>query len=218
MENKIGGFIQQSRKAKGLTQKDLGDQIGVSDKTISKWENGNSIPDTTILTALCHSLDVTVNELLSGETLAPETYSQKAEENIMQLLQEQEKNKKSTLLTYIIGLLLLAASFGAGIFSNAWEPDILSYWDVPSLFLFLCMCFALTLLSGKHGKKERISFLRKIVIPVGALCTTYELIHFLHSLTEPAQCGPIAALCMLSLSYACIAYLILFIWEQHLKG
>ena len=52
-QNKIGEFIQQSRKAKGLTQKDLGDQIGVSDKTISKWENGNSVPDTSILNELC---------------------------------------------------------------------------------------------------------------------------------------------------------------------
>ena len=48
-QNNIGEFIQQSRKARGFTQKDLGDRIGVSDKTISKWENGNSIPDTSIL-------------------------------------------------------------------------------------------------------------------------------------------------------------------------
>ena len=52
-QNNIGEFIQQSRKAKGLTQKDLGDRIGVSDKTISKWENGNSVPDTSILNELC---------------------------------------------------------------------------------------------------------------------------------------------------------------------
>lgn len=64
-QNKIGEFIQQSRKAKGLTQKDLGDRIGVSDKTISKWENGNSVPDTSILNELCASLDINVNELFS---------------------------------------------------------------------------------------------------------------------------------------------------------
>ena len=61
-QNKIGEFIQQSRKAKGLTQKDLGDQIGVSDKTISKWENGNSVPDTSILNELCASLDINVKD------------------------------------------------------------------------------------------------------------------------------------------------------------
>ena len=82
-QNNIGEFIQQSRKAKGFTQKDLGDRIGVSDKTISKWENGNSIPDTSILNELCATLDINVNELLSGEKLTPEIYSMKAEENMM---------------------------------------------------------------------------------------------------------------------------------------
>ena len=71
-QNNIGEFIQQSRKARGFTQKDLGDRIGVSDKTISKWENGNSIPDTSILNELCATLDINVNELLSGEKLTPE--------------------------------------------------------------------------------------------------------------------------------------------------
>ena len=74
-DNKIGSFIQLSRKEKGLTQKDLAEQIGVSDKTISKWENGNSVPDTAILNSLCEALDISVNELLSGEKLPVENYS-----------------------------------------------------------------------------------------------------------------------------------------------
>ena len=68
-QNNIGEFIQQSRKARGFTQKDLGDRIGVSDKTISKWENGNSIPDTSILNELCATLDINVNELLNTGNL-----------------------------------------------------------------------------------------------------------------------------------------------------
>ena len=90
-QNNIGEFIQQSRKARGFTQKDLGDRIGVSDKTISKWENGNSIPDTSILNELCATLDINVNELLSGEKLTPEIYSMKAEENMMNLLEDNQK-------------------------------------------------------------------------------------------------------------------------------
>ena len=81
-QNNIGEFIQQSRKARGFTQKDLGDRIGVSDKTISKWENGNSIPDTSILNELCATLDINVNELLSGEKLTPEIYSYRTVCNI----------------------------------------------------------------------------------------------------------------------------------------
>ena len=91
-DNKIGSFIQLSRKEKGLTQKDLAEQIGVSDKTISKWENGNSVPDTAILNSLCEALDISVNELLSGEKLPVENYSMKAEENMMNLLKQNEDN------------------------------------------------------------------------------------------------------------------------------
>jgi len=61
-QNQIGNFIQQLRKEKGLTQKELGNAVGVSDKTISKWENSNSIPDTSMLPALCEALDISVNE------------------------------------------------------------------------------------------------------------------------------------------------------------
>ena len=93
--NSIGEFIQILRKEKGLTQKELAEIIGLSDKTISKWENGNSLPDTSMLLPLCKALDVSVNELLSCERIPPEDYSMKAEENIMALLQENQNNKKS---------------------------------------------------------------------------------------------------------------------------
>lgn len=106
-QNNIGEFIQQSRKAKGFTQKDLGDRIGVSDKTISKWENGNSIPDTSILNELCATLDINVNELLSGEKLTPEIYSMKAEENMMNLLEDNQKQQCFTLFPCAVGIVLL---------------------------------------------------------------------------------------------------------------
>ena len=106
-QNNIGEFIQQSRKAKGFTQKDLGDRIGVSDKTISKWENGNSIPDTSILNELCATLDINVNELLSGEKLTPEIYSMKAEENMINLLEDNQKQQCFTLFPCAVGIVLL---------------------------------------------------------------------------------------------------------------
>ena len=90
-QNRIGEFIQRSRKEKGWTQKELAEQIGVSDKTISKWENGNSVPDTGILASLCEVLEISVNELISGEKLPSEDYTKKAEENIMNLLQENQE-------------------------------------------------------------------------------------------------------------------------------
>ena len=72
---KVGEFISTARKEKRMTQKELAEQIGVSDKTISRWETGNGLPDMAYLTPLCDFLGVSVNELLSGEKLPP-AYSQ----------------------------------------------------------------------------------------------------------------------------------------------
>lgn len=216
-QNNIGTFIQLSRKNKGLTQKELGDEIGVSDKTISKWENGNSIPDTAMLAPLCHSLDISVNELLSGEKLPPENYTEKAEENMMQLLQENQKNKKATLLTYLAGVLLLVFAFCIGYLGQVWDNTLFNYFDLPSLLLPTCMCFAAALLSGKRGKKELIPLLRKIVLPIGAICSLLALVHFLHMYVDtPAMIGPILAVCVISILYCLVAYVILVILEQHL--
>ena len=64
---KIGSFIAQERKAKNLTQANFARQLHVSEKTVSKWENGNGLPDTGLLLTICEIFDVSVNELLSGE-------------------------------------------------------------------------------------------------------------------------------------------------------
>ena len=79
-QTRIGTFIAVLRKEKGLTQKELAEQIGISDKTVSKWETGNGMPDIAYLSPLCEVLDINVNELLSGEKLPSEEYLGKAEE------------------------------------------------------------------------------------------------------------------------------------------
>lgn len=73
-QTRIGTFIAVLRKEKGLTQKELAEQIGISDKTVSKWETGNGMPDIAYLSPLCEVLDINVNELLSGEKLPSEEY------------------------------------------------------------------------------------------------------------------------------------------------
>ena len=111
MDNeRIGKFILELRKQKGMTQKELAEKVRVSDKTISKWECGNSIPDITYLEALCNSLDISVNELLSGQRLSEESYSKKAEENIMALMKENKSNKKGIRWRIVLGVFLCCAS------------------------------------------------------------------------------------------------------------
>ena len=85
--NRIGKFIADERKAKKLTQAKLGELLFVSEKTISKWEKGNGIPDTSTLTKLCEVFDCTINELLNGERISKQDYSNKAEEKLKEKLE-----------------------------------------------------------------------------------------------------------------------------------
>ena len=92
---KIGKYIKEKRKSMSLTQRELADKLNISDKTISKWECGNGMPDFNLLNPLCDMLGISVNELLAGEDISSDTYADKAEENIMSLIKENEKQKKN---------------------------------------------------------------------------------------------------------------------------
>ena len=102
---KIGKFLSDERKAKGYTQKQLSELLGISDKTISKWERGNGFPEASLLLPLCNELEITVNELLTGERISQQNYKKKAEENMVNMIREKEENKQKILLTTIIGVI-----------------------------------------------------------------------------------------------------------------
>lgn len=219
-ENKIGSFIQLCRKEKGMTQKDLADRIGVSDKTISKWENGNSVPDTEILTSLCQSLDISVNELLSGEKLPVETYPQRAEENMMNLLKENEDNRKNSTIQLVVGIalgiltfiLLLGITGDSGLHALVW------FIDLPSLLGIILICAAVVLCSGVRGKKEVFCVIQKAVIPAGIFMALTAGVVILVSFDKIEYLGPNLAVALLSLTYAVLIYLILIPVNKRLEG
>lgn len=104
--DKIGGFISQCRKEKNLTQEQLSEKLGISNRAISKWERGINLPDASIMIELCEILDITVNELLSGEIIEKCDYMKKAEDNLIKLNELAEKNNKLLLTTeYVIGFI-----------------------------------------------------------------------------------------------------------------
>ena len=108
---KIGRFIAQERKQKNYTQRQLADRLGISDKTISKWERGNGFPEVSLLLPLCEELDISVNELLTGERVSDTEYRKKAEENMVNLVKEAQENKKKIILSALVaGLVILAAT------------------------------------------------------------------------------------------------------------
>ena len=109
---KIGKFIAECRKNANLTQMQLSEKLGITDKAISKWERGISMPDTSIMLELCDILGISVNELLSGEKIQMENNDQKNEQLLLDMAKELEKKNKTiwnamwTIMTVsIIGLL-----------------------------------------------------------------------------------------------------------------
>ena len=107
---KIGRFIAEERKRKGYTQKQLSEKLGISDKTISKWERGNGFPEVSLLLPLCNELDITVNELLSGERVSEEDYRRKAEENMVNLVKEAQESRKKIIISAVVAFFSLLAS------------------------------------------------------------------------------------------------------------
>ena len=100
---RIGRFIAEERKGKGWTQKQLAEKLGISDKTVSKWECGNGFPEASLLLPLCGELGITVNDLLSGERVSGENYQEKAEDNMMEMISEREANRRQFILCLLLG-------------------------------------------------------------------------------------------------------------------
>lgn len=135
---KIGKFIYELRKDKELTQKQLAERVGVSDKTISKWETGRGIPDTAIMGELCEELGISINELLSGEKLSKDSYHGKAEENMVNLLkntEEQKENQKWSVISVILNLFWVMLLFFMLVLLGMGGPKLIYFFDVPSLLL-----------------------------------------------------------------------------------
>ena len=98
-QEKIGAFITECRKQAGLTQAALGEQLGITDRAVSKWERGKSMPDPSLMLPLCGLLHITVNELLTGERISMEDYQKKAEEKLLEL-QKQEALNMGVIATF----------------------------------------------------------------------------------------------------------------------
>lgn len=102
---KTGKFIQEMRKAQGLTQRQLAEKLSISDKTVSKWETGCGLPEVSIMPELCNLLGISVNELLAGQKLDDGQYYKKAEENMLALIREKAEAKKKLILSIIVGTM-----------------------------------------------------------------------------------------------------------------
>ena len=141
---KIGKFIAERRKQEKLTQAQLAEKLNITDRAISKWENGRAMPDTSIMLELCGILKISVNELLCGEKINMENNNQKNEQLLLDMSKELEQKNKTvwTSMWVIMGISLIALL--AGIFVAAFliEDGI---WQLVTILgicvVFLIPCF-----------------------------------------------------------------------------
>ena len=119
-QEKIGKFIQEKRKEQNLTQSDLAEKLNITDRAISKWENGNCLPDAGTMPELCKILNISINDLFSGEIVDMKDNEKKLEENLLEMAKfKEEKDKQLLALEYVIGytasitflILIFVASF-----------------------------------------------------------------------------------------------------------
>ena len=107
---KIGQFIKNLRKEKSLTQREVAEQLNVSEKTISKWETGKGVPEISLMLPLCKFFEISMNELLSGERLDEKRYIEKAEENIASLVNDRTTPRTKVIITTISAILATLSS------------------------------------------------------------------------------------------------------------
>ena len=118
-QTKIGKFIAERRKSAGLTQNQLAERLAITDRAVSKWENGRSLPDSSIMLELCGILGISVNELLSGEEISMENYNKELENNLIEMIKQKEKaDKRLLFLEYLIGGLLVAVLLSAAMIAS----------------------------------------------------------------------------------------------------
>ena len=109
---KIGKFIQERRKEKRLTQSELAEKLDVTDRAVSKWENGNCIPDASNIQELCKILNITINDLFSGCVVDMRENEKKLEENLLEMIKIKEKRDKELLILEIfIGVIVSIIMF-----------------------------------------------------------------------------------------------------------
>lgn len=100
-QEKIGKFILQLRKEKNMSQMDLAKKIGVTDRAISKWENGKGMPDLSLMQPLCKELGIAINDLLSGEKIEKNDYQEKFEENVLNAIKYSNEKIIKSIAFYI---------------------------------------------------------------------------------------------------------------------
>ena len=157
---KIGKFIADCRKKANYTQMQLAEKLGITDRAISKWETGKSLPDSSIMLELCGLLGITVNDLLSGEVVTMDNYNKEMENNLLEMVkQKQEADKRLLKLELVLGLiallpLLAAVAIALNIPMEEWKADLLVGFSLIPLLIATPFAIKIEQKAGYYQCKE----------------------------------------------------------------
>ena len=148
-QTKIGKFIADCRKQKNLTQMQLAEKLNITDKAISKWERGLSLPDSSIMLELCDILGITVNDLLSGEVITMDNYNKELEKNLLEVIKQKEQADKRLLsleifIGYLVSTIFIALMFVA------------SFVQMANWLRFVLICIGIIMFAVGIGSAIRI--------------------------------------------------------------
>ena len=169
-QEKIGKFISECRKDKKMTQSELAEKLGVTDKSVGNWENGRNMPDLSLFKQLCDELGITINDLLSGEKISKEKYQGKFEENIVNTIDYSTKriNKYSN----IIGLLLVIFGLFIAMSAIMIFPSESSWGSIYSVFGVTIFIIGISKLA-KH-----IKYSKRILLILAIFLGTLGILFF----------------------------------------
>lgn len=231
---KIGKFIAQMRKKQNLTQKQLADQLNVTDKTISKWETGYRLPDASILLELSSVLKVDINELLAGEKFLSEEFSseeyvRKSESNLVGLvseLNEIDQKSRSRSIGTMVGIFLIGLTLVYMFAYSLRMGRIIDIFDWPTLSYLLGLKFVILSISGwfhdylnawktclpKRELSEKelelaiqaVKYAGALTLTLGCLIALLGLFSLLNYMNDPSLIWPSLAEIVLALLYAAI--------------
>ena len=153
---KIGNFISNTRRKKKITQGELAEMLGISDRAISKWENGICLPDASNMLELCEILDITINDLFSGEVVDMKDNEKRLEENLLEMTRMKEQNDKELLtieifIGIIVTIIMFACIFVAS-FTNLpdWLRNLLIVIGIIPFAIGICYAIRIEQIAGYY--------------------------------------------------------------------
>lgn len=158
-QEKIGKFIAKCRKEKKMTQLELADKLGVSDKSVGNWENARCMPDLSLFKPLCDELDISINELISGEKIKKDEYQEKAEENIINTI--SYANKKVNDKNNLMGIILICFGVFLSLIAMAIFPSESSWGSIYAII------GGIISLVGIDKFSKKLAFFKRILCNLG---------------------------------------------------